>query len=147
MFDHFHPIRQRAVDSDRSGLDTANKLKSNLYQGHSSCIITVGDVCNLPNAEVEDLFPASFLTGVITNFLRIFPQYEDDIFASAIEEDKPIIPQIEAYAKKYDIRLELGWKVEVAKRAKSLFLRSKNPMEIFSDIVEVWNSLFTKIII
>ena len=133
------------VDSDRPGQDTMNKLKAGLYQGAVDRIVTASDMCGLVNAEVEDLLPTKFLADAITRYLRTLSRQEEDEFSDLVEDNKPLIPQVEVYAKKHNILLELGWKVEVAKKAKIQFLKSQDPMKDYLNIVNMWKSLFVKI--
>lgn len=129
------------MDSDRSGRDTANKLKTSLYQKDIDRIIMIGDVRSLADAEVEDLIPHSFIVSIITRYLS---RPDIDEFSDEVEENSPIIPQIEAYARKYDIQLEDGWKVELAKRVKARMLKTAS-FSYDDEMLKVWQALFTKI--
>ncbi len=131
------------LDSDRSGCDLRNKLKSNLYQDSPDRIIMVGDICGVAVAEIEDLFPACFMADIITQY---FPRVEED-FSDVVMEGKPIIPQVEAYAEKYGLILEPGWKVEIAKRAKTRLFKGNDPIQNEQDTIERWKSLFSTIIL
>jgi energy-coupling factor transporter ATP-binding protein EcfA2 len=129
------------MDSDRSGRDTANKLKTSLYQKSTDRIIMIGDVCNLADAEVEDLFPHDFLIPIINRYLS---RQDIEEFSDEVVENSPIIPQIEAYARKYDIELEDGWKVELAKRVKLRMLKT-DPFSSSDAMLKMWQALFTRI--
>lgn len=129
------------LDSDRSGHDLMNKLKSGLYQGADNRIIMVGDVSKVPDAEIEDLFPACFLADIIS---RYFIRTEED-FSDVFVGGKPILPQVEAFAKKYGLVLELGWKVEIAKRAKTRLFKGKDPIQNEQETIEKWKALFSTI--
>ncbi len=128
------------LDSDKPGQDMVTKLKTSLYQGKTDRLITIGDLLSQPGTEIEDLFPKTFLADILT---RYFPRRDED-FSDEIVEDKPIVSQIEAYAVKYSIPLEVGWKVEVAKIVKTKMLKS-NPFKGNSDILTIWKDLFLKI--
>jgi len=54
-----------------------------------------------------------------------------------------IVPQIEAFAKKHSIELELGWKVELAKMFVAKVLR--NPEAIDAPTAEKWKVLFDRL--
>ena len=130
------------LDSDSSGQGMQKQLSSNLYSGATEKIIMVGDIRNLKDAEVEDLFPTGFLAKIVRrNFFR---SAEDD-FDEVVESDKPIVSQIQEFAKKNDIKLEQGWKVELAKQAKTSMIKDKDPLKKYTDIVEVWQQLFLNI--
>lgn len=80
------------LDSDSSGQGMQKQLSSNLYSGATEKIIMVGDIRNLKDAEVEDLFPTGFLAKIVRrNFFR---SAEDD-FDEVVESDKPIVSQIQ----------------------------------------------------
>lgn len=130
------------LDSDSSGQGMQKQLSSNLYSGATEKIIMVGDIRNLKDAEVEDLFPTGFLAKIVRrNFFR---SAEDD-FDEVVESDKPIVSQIQEFANKNDIKLEQGWKVELAKQAKTSMIKDKDPLKKYTDIVEVWQQLFLNI--
>lgn len=131
------------LDSDQMGHDMANKLKSGLYKGSVDRILMVGDYCEAldadADAEVEDLLPTDLLADVVSKYLR---GPEED-FEDIVTKGKPIVPQIEAYAASNKIALEVGWKVEIAKRTKARLLRTKNPLKDADQQTESWKRLFS----
>lgn len=129
------------LDSDSSGQGLAKQLKSNFYSGAADRIIMVGDFWKLPNVEIEDLFPISFLAKIITRYLR----GPKDDFSDEVVEGEPMVPQVQKYAQKYGLKLEPGWKVEVAKQTKTRLLQSEKPLKSDDkDVVEMWKALFLK---
>ncbi|RAM50984.1 MAG: OLD family endonuclease [Hapalosiphonaceae cyanobacterium JJU2] len=130
------------LDSDSSGQGMLKQLSSNLYNGATDKIIMVGDIRSLKDAEVEDLFPTVFLAKIIR---KILFKGTDDDFDEIVEEDKPIIFQIQEFANKSNIKLEPGWKVELAKQAKTTIIKNKDPLKNNTNIQEVWEQLFLKI--
>ncbi|MDP9374830.1 MAG: ATP-binding protein [Chloroflexota bacterium] len=128
------------VDSDRSGQDLANKLRSGSYQGQGDRLLLVGDFCNMPGAEVEDLIPTDFLADVVSRKLR---GPEED-FDEVVESGRPILPQIEAYARNNGLTLGDGWKVEIAKQAKARLQRSSNLQKGAPEVVEMWKEIFAR---
>ena len=131
------------LDSDDPGLRLARELKSQTYQGSEDRILLLGDICGLEGAEAEDLFPTNFLAGIVTKFLRI-PEQEED-FDEIVGPTMPIVPQIEAYATRCGIRLEPGWKVEIAKRAKDRLLRMSKAIDGEDACVDRWTKLFRQL--
>ena len=132
------------LDSDKAGCDMGNKLKKDLYGGSEDRLVMIGEFADVEEAEVEDLFPTLFLAREIAIHLRGLASAEEE-FDDVVEEDEAIIPQAEEYAKKNGIELRLGWKVEVAKRAKSRLLGTKNPMKKEDELLDAWQSLFEKL--
>lgn len=129
------------LDSDRPGLDTANKLKTGTYQGSTDRILTMGDICEIASAEVEDLFPPRFFANIVTRYLR-GPEvdFHEVLTAGAI------IPQIEAYAKTHHAPLPDGWKVELARLVKARVLRVQDETLKTEPIyVARWVDLFQKL--
>ncbi|MBQ5319346.1 MAG: AAA family ATPase [Oscillospiraceae bacterium] len=129
------------VDSDKNGKDAVNKLQSGLYKESKSKIIDVQSLTNMDNSEVEDIIPYILVKRYIS---RLFNTVEDDDFEDDYDDTLPLVPQIEAFAQKYSIDLEKGWKVDMAKSAKNI-LKSKSKSDIDSKYVDVWKSLFTKL--
>lgn len=101
----------------------------------------LSEICGFEEAEVEDLFPAEFITYVVTRYLR-GPEEE---FSDVVISGSPLVPQIEAYAKKHNIMLEQGWKVEVAKRLKERMLQRADSIDNETEVVQRWKQLFEKI--
>jgi hypothetical protein len=91
------------------------------------------------NAEIEDLFPVDFLATTISKYL---PRQEED-FDEVVEKEKIILPQLDAYIKKYGIVLPAGpgYKVEIAKLAKSRLIKQSGKVDEI--IVNNWIKLFT----
>jgi energy-coupling factor transporter ATP-binding protein EcfA2 len=128
------------LDSDTQGVGLARQLKSNLYQAAQDRVLMTADMCGLEGAEIEDLLPGEFLANVVGRFLR----GPDEDFQDVFVEGQPIVPQVEEYAKKHDLALELGWKVEIAKQAKARLLRLKEPLKGQEDMVQKWVALFSR---
>ena len=109
------------VDSDKSGEDLAAKLKKDLYKDQASYIINIGEGLNIERAEIEDAIPYKMLEKGI---LKLFNNLdEEDEFEP--DDNKPIIDQIEGFAKAHGMELAKGWKVELAKKAKKQIINSK----------------------
>lgn len=131
------------LDSDSSGRDFHKKLKADLYNNAPNKIIMVGDIIGMENSEIEDLFPTDFLAHVISRQYRS-PQVDD--FSDSCKEGMPILPQAEEFAKQNGVKLELGWKVEIAKQAKNRLLKSNR--DIFQNnpgSLKKWEDLFKSI--
>ena len=78
---------------------------------------------------------------MITRHLR-GPEEE---FSEFHRPGTPIVPQVEAYAEKHRLELEVpGWKVEVAERAKARLLRE--PEKITDLQAELWQKLFDRLL-
>ena len=128
------------LDSDTVGNNFKKKLENGLYKDFKERIISVNDITKLDQSEIEDLIPFSFITKAVEKLLGV--QDEDDEFEP--EEDKPLVPQIEAFAKDRDIILEQGWKVNLAKSfKKSLFGRKQRTIP--DKYLKMWISLFDKL--
>ena len=129
------------LDSDTPGRTTETQLKSSLYEAEQFRITMLSEICGFVEAEVEDLFPTKFIAYVVTRYLR-GPEEE---FSDVVTTGTPLVPQIEAYAQKHNIKLEQGWKVEVAKRVKERLLQRADLLDGESDVVQRWKQLFEKI--
>ena len=128
------------LDADTNGCSTAKSLRTNLYKGFEHRVLLTDEFVGFPNSEIEDIFPTGFLADVLTKYLR---GPEED-FSEVVIDGQPIIPQVEAYAEKYEIVLTSGWKVDVAKLVKNRLLRAPNQISHEDDVVNIWRSLFGK---
>lgn len=97
---------------------------------------------DVDNAEVEDLIPIEFLKKGIGKLFENIDEDEDQ-FEDVYDESKPIIPQIEEFAKSNGIELEHGYKVQLAKITKVRILKAKG---IDAEIIKSWEKLFNKFI-
>ena len=85
------------------------------------------------------LIPYSFISKTVEKLLGV--QDEDDEFEP--EEGKPILPQIESFAKSRGIELKPGWKVILSKAFKRTLL-GKKQRTIPEKYMKMWVDLFEK---
>jgi energy-coupling factor transporter ATP-binding protein EcfA2 len=127
------------LDSDPAGQTLAKHLAGDLYAGSRERLLSVADFATLNESEVEDLVPQAVMSGIVTRFLRNAPEDFSDI----VNGSNAIVPQIEAFARKHAVELEIGWKVELAKMFVGKVLR--NPEVIDTLTAEKWKALFDKL--
>jgi energy-coupling factor transporter ATP-binding protein EcfA2 len=130
------------LDADKPGQDLKRHLRQSLYSGQEDQerILLVDQFTGLEDSEIEDMWPVDYLADVITKYLR---GPEED-FSDVVQPGKPIISQVEDYAAAHNIEMETGWKVEIAKRAKTNLL--KKPEVIDQQTSERWQHLFAKLL-
>ncbi len=121
-------------DGDSVGIQTIEQLKKTLYAEAQDRLLCVTDFVPLPNAEIEDLFPSEMVVKGVDAVFRA----ADKPFADVVKAGEAIVPQIEAWAKNENIKLELGWNVDVAKRVKQRLLAGG---AVDADAVELWQKL------
>ena len=138
-----HTLPFVLLDADKAGRQFADSLKGSLYRGDNGRVLSIGDAVPIRNCEVEDLFPPKFIGRIVDRYL-LKPADVDEDFVDFVTEDEPIVPQVETYAAKYGMVLQRGWKVDVAKRAKSQLLRGKEGVGTEDEThAERWRTLFT----
>jgi energy-coupling factor transporter ATP-binding protein EcfA2 len=129
-------------DGDHAGGVLAKSLRDEMYSECPDRVVLVTDVLgSVPLAEIEDLFPMSFLGPIIDRYLR----GPDDQPFTPSEKAGAILPQVEAYAKKHKIELAKGWKVEVARLAKPRVPANVLTDGAWSAVVPVWQQLFGRL--
>ncbi|WP_284462375.1 AAA family ATPase [Chryseobacterium sp.] len=126
------------IDSDKSGEDAKNRLLSGLYKGFEDRILDIKDYTEIEKSEVEDLIPFSLMKKGID---RLFNSIDEVDFEDNYNENTPIVPQIETFAKTNGIELEKGWKVGISISAKAQ-LKSKRIDAIPKEYIEKWIKLF-----
>ena len=125
------------LDGDEPGRRMAKELAGGLYGKENGKILCTDAFTEVEGSEVEDLLPVEFLAGVVDRWQRR-PQV---LFADLAKPGKPVVPQIEAWAKKQGLELPKFWKVELAKLAKQRALTVG--LEKFENgTVERWERLF-----
>lgn len=128
-------------DGDAAGVTLAKTLKAEMYADVAGRVVVATDVSPVKDAEVEDLFPPSFLGPIIDRYLK---GPADEPFA-AVHGGGAIIPQVKAYAAKHNIALSEGWKVEVAKLAKGKLPATIATEVDWKPVLDAWQALFERL--
>jgi hypothetical protein len=107
-------------DDDAVGRSAARQLHDELYASAPERLLSLKDFV-FEGAEVEDLFPPKFLAEIIERACNL-PRGEEDV-RDVIEDGKPFVDQVEAWAKSNGIDLPKHWKVDLALEAKKKALK------------------------
>ena len=126
------------LDSDKSGNDFRSKLEAGTYKDCKEKIISMRGITSIDQSEVEDIIPFNVIEKKVQNLLLID---DDDDNGFEYEIGKPILPQIEQYAKEQSIDLPQGWKVELA-RTFNRRMFGKKKVEIPEENKKMWIELF-----
>ncbi len=130
------------LDSDKSGNDFRSKLESGIYKDCKDKIISIKEITSIEQSEVEDIIPFNVIEKKIQNLLLIDDDGDEDF---EYEVGKPILPQIEKYAREQSIELPQGWKVELARTFNRRIYGKKN-VEIPEENKKMWIELFNKLL-
>ena len=127
------------IDGDTSGTSFKDKLKKDLYKDEEHKLICLKDfVEGLEAVEIEDIIPFSCISKAID---RLFRSVDDFEFDEVYDSKKPLLSQIEEYARMNRVKLPKGYKVEIAKFAKQKIINiSEKEKE-----VDVWIKIFEEI--
>lgn len=128
------------LDAGGSGKGAKDKLQSGLYKHNTDAIIDVGEFLDFDNGEVEDLLPPKLMARQIG---RLFRDVEDEDFEDFLVTEQAIVPQVEAFAAKYNITLPKGWKVDVARGVKQQLQKAKTGT-VPDEYLKKWETLFDK---
>lgn len=128
------------LDADGSGKGAKDKLQSGLYKHNTDAIIDVGELLDFDNGEVEDLIPPRLMARQIG---RLFRNVEDEEFEDFLVAGQAIVPQVEAFAEKYNITLPKGWKVDVARGVKQQLQKAKANV-VPDEYLIKWEKLFNR---
>jgi hypothetical protein len=113
-------------------------LREGLYAGDPGLVLEIGTFVPLADAEVEDLIPPPIVARELDRWQRA----ADVTFADEMNAGVPIVPQIEAWAKRRGITLTVpGWKVELARRVKQRLL-ADGPGGVDIAVLDRWVKLF-----
>ncbi|MHB1106367.1 MAG: AAA family ATPase [Lutibacter sp.] len=123
------------LDSDKVGAEFQKQLKSGKYIEQKSKVLGVKDFIGEDIYEIEDLLEPETLIKIIDKKFRSENDFED-----FYQVDKPIVNQIEDWAKNENIILEKGWKVEIARELQNKF--DKNFDKVDAKYIEIWGKLF-----
>lgn len=126
------------LDSDSAGRSLVESLGKDLYAGNMDLVLNIQMFTDIQDSEVEDLIP----TDVLVRQLDRWQRAAEVPFADEVQNGKPIVLQIEAWATKYKIELpKPGWKVELAKRVKQQLL-ADGPAAVANEVLDQWTRLF-----
>lgn len=128
------------MDSDKQGEQKIKQLRTGLYKDEKDKVIPVSEILGKGEYEIEDLLPNDELARV---FSKKFRGDKTEDFEYIYNKSKPIVDQMENFAKDNGIQLELGWKVDLAKDFQKIFDRIKD--RVSEDLLEKWEALFKKI--
>ena len=128
------------IDSDKSGEDLKNKISNGLYKNSKDKILEIKDITGMVYSEVEDLFPYSLFEKPL---LKLFKVADED-FDEEYDSSKPIVDQIEEFARNNEIVLASEWKVELAKAVK--IQMQKNKPCVDKETLDNWKELFKKFV-
>ena len=125
------------LDSDKPGRDKEKSLLKSLYKDNQNKVITVKQLLGEGDYELEDILPKAELSRV---FSKLYRGVDID-FDYTFDKNEPIIDQMEEFAKENrQIRLEQGWKVELAAEFSRVFSSISNSIE--EEVVQDWDKLF-----
>lgn len=128
------------IDSDQSGEDLKNKISNGLYKNSKDMILEIKDITGIAYSEVEDLFPYSLFEKPLVKLFKV----ADEDFDEEYDSSKPIVDQIEEFARNNEIVLTSGWKVELAKAVK--IQMQKNKLCVDKKTLDNWKELFKKFV-
>jgi hypothetical protein len=98
-------------------------------------VLSIGQFISTADSEIEDMIPLPLILRAVNMTFRL----ADNPFGDNLLTAVPIVAQIEAWAKRSSVKLELGWKVEVAKRVKQDLLGGATVGE---ESLEIWAKVF-----
>jgi AAA15 family ATPase/GTPase len=125
------------LDSDAIAKKAAKALADDLYKDAQTRIINIDSIVGFDGSEIEDLLPQNLFSQFL---LKLFSRIDDDFEP---ETNKPLLPQLETFAKDNSVDLDGGWKVAMAKSVKAQL--SKDKTKVDDIIIEKWVKLFETI--
>ena len=127
------------LDSDKAGKDYFKQLTNGKYKDEKNKVLEVAQFLKEGEYEIEDLIPSKSIIQLIDRMFRA-EQYFDDYF----QKDLPIVNQIESWAKKNNIVLKDGWKVEISRSLQNRFDKEFDKVSEETEII--WTNLFQKLL-
>lgn len=127
------------MDSDAAGSRMVKELRTSLYAAEQAKVLqTDSYAASLTGSEVEDLIPFRLYAEAVDKVER----RPDVPFGDVVAKGKPLVPQVEAWARANGIQMTDGWKVEVSRRVKQIgLIRGIGSFE--NEIVDSWARMFS----
>lgn len=127
------------VDSDKTGKEYKKQLTKRRYQDAQEKVLEVADFLGNQDFEIEDLIPSEAMVRTIDRMFRA-NQFFEDVF----DANKPIVDQIEEWAKNNSIILQDGWKVDLSRNIQNRFEKLFENAD--NTLIEAWEKLFHKML-
>ncbi|MCT4123974.1 AAA family ATPase [Elizabethkingia anophelis] len=130
------------LDSDKAGEDFQKQLKTGKYTDQKDKVIGVKEFIAEDIYEIEDLIEPGSLIKLIDKRYRTENEFED-----FYKKDKPIVDQIEEWAKQENITKitsEKGWKVELARDLQNKFDKSFEKVD--DKYIQIWKKLYERLL-
>lgn len=127
------------LDSDKAGEEFQKQLKAGKYTDQKEKVIGVKEFIAEDVYEIEDLIEPESLIKLIDKRFRAENDFED-----FYKKDKPIVDQIEEWAKQESITLEKGWKVELARDLQNKFDKSFEKVD--DKYIQMWKKLYERLL-
>lgn len=109
------------MDSDKAGKDKIKQLENGLYKDEKEKVLSLAGFIGEGEYEIEDLMPSKELAKLFSKQYRRV--HTEDEFDDIHDSSKPIIDQMETFAKNNGYQLPEGWKVDLAKEFQRGFER------------------------
>jgi predicted ATP-dependent endonuclease of OLD family len=129
------------LDSDKPGLEKYKQLTNGLYIDAKDKVLSISAFIKEGEYEIEDLMPSEELARAFSKQYRRVNS-EDD-FDYSFDNTKPIVNQMETFAKENGYILTEGWKVDLAKECQKSFERMLDKTS--DELKNNWIALFDKI--
>lgn len=125
------------LDSDSPGRRLADSLKGGLYATNPERVLSVADFVGFEQAEIEDLFPATYLASELDRIER----EPEERLSDVIKDAEPFVGQVEQWANKQGVSLDPHWKVHLSVRVKQRAL-SRGISDFSDAYIEKWVKMF-----
>lgn len=112
------------VDGDHPGQKMKKELLNDFYADCKNRVIDISSYTSIENGEIEDMFPSSKFSKIVSGFLPKPEDAEED-FEDYFQIGQPMCNQIETFMNVQGIPKETGWKVRLASKIKAEILRGK----------------------
>lgn len=129
------------LDSDKPGIEKKKQLLSGMYSESKDRVLSIDSFIGEGEYEIEDLMPNDELARAFSRLYRRVSSDED--FDYSYDKSKPIVNQMEVYAKNNGYTLDDGWKVDLAKECQRNFDRIIEKTS--GEMKNKWITLFSRI--
>ena len=129
------------LDGDDAGLKMAGDMRNGLYKNAKTRVVDTNEYVGFADSEIEDLIPVEAIVSVLDRWQKS----ADHEFETVAKAGQPIVPQIEAWASVEGLKLEEGWKVELARRVKERLL-ARGTKDIDPEVIDRWSKLFKDLV-
>jgi hypothetical protein len=128
------------LDGTEAGRAQSRQLLDTSHAGHAERIVCLDEVAGMPDASIEDILGLEVIAPLVDRIER----RPERLFVDVARHGRPIVAQVEDWAREEGIELNPAWRTQLSLRAQSKLL-SADVKSLSADALDAWEALIRKL--